>query len=123
MPQTAAKLGSTWPQGRSLSTSATPSTSETPKANTLYHHRHLDAFECMGCHEFFGVPRTGILTKSGRVEAIATNPENRLIWLELMTLDHERCHLYGDAKQAQDARTFRKKTIQRKPQLPVFRPA
>lgn len=69
-------------------------------------------------------PRTGVLTKSGRVEAIATNPENRLIWLELMSLDHERCHLFRfDEAKSQDQRTFRKSTIQRKPQLPVFRPA
>jgi hypothetical protein len=44
-----------------------------------------------------------------------------MIWVELMSLDHERCHLYKDEAKARAARTFRKKTIQRKPSLPGSR--
>lgn len=81
----------------------------------LYHHAELNAFECIGCREMIEVPRLAVVGTGHkrRVERIAGQPENLLLWLEVHELDHSKCHLYGDAESARNARQFRKEQARR----------
>ena len=126
MPQTQLKQASTKPVAPSVITSSTPSTSETSKLDALYFHRDLEAYECLGCHEFHERASDWRADQPWQSRSDhPTNPENRLIWLELISLDHERCHLFRftTKRNLRTSARSRKSTIQRKPQVPVFRPA
>lgn len=81
----------------------------------LYHHPDLNAFECLGCGEFIEVPRLAIIGDGHkrRVARIAGQPENLLLWLEMHELDHAKCHLFGDAEKALQARAHRKEGARR----------
>lgn len=45
-----------------------------------------------------------VLKNGQRPEPIKRNPENRMLWLELMEAGHSRCHLFGDAESARQDR-------------------
>ena len=82
-----------------------------PKPDVLYHHERDDYYECMGCGALLEVPRIAVLQGGRSAVSIVTNPENRLLWVELQTLDHEPCTKFLDAHQAAQARTFRRRIV------------
>lgn len=86
----------------------------TERPPSLYLWDRYDAYECMGCHEMIETPRFAVI-KGGRERVpIRTNPENRLIWLELMELDHAKCGAFQfDAAKAKAAREYRRPLFQR----------
>lgn len=79
-----------------------------PGNPVLYHHAREDVYECMGCGSLIEVPRQGVLQRGQAAVPIANNPENRMMWLELHTLDHEKCEKYKDFEKAEQARTLRR---------------
>lgn len=86
------------------------------KPEALYHHERDDYYECLGCGALIEVPRCAVLHGGSAPVLILANPENRMIWLELQTLDHLPCATYQDADKAEQARTYRR-TIIRNPFL------
>lgn len=74
----------------------------------LYLHEREDFYECMGCHELLEVPFLAVLKNGQQRVAIKRNPENRLLWIELMSIEHGQCGKFKDEQKAQDQRTFRK---------------
>lgn len=74
------------------------------KPARLYHHEQYDCYECLGCEEILEVPMKAVLKNGQSPEFIRRNPENRLIWLELMETGHSRCHLFNDAEAARQDR-------------------
>lgn len=73
-------------------------------APSLYHHEQYDCYECLGCREVMEVPFKAVLKNGQSPEFIKRNPENRLIWIELMQEGHSRCHLFKDADLARHDR-------------------
>ena len=74
----------------------------------LYHHERWDAYECMGCHDLMETPRTAVLKNGQERVPVKANPENRMLWLELMTANHEKCMAYsGDAEKQEQHKIVR----------------
>ena len=73
----------------------------------LYHYERYDCYECLGCGETLEVPYRAVLKNGQAPVSVKQHPENRLLWLELMTLDHAKCGEYRDAAKAEAARKFR----------------
>lgn len=73
-------------------------------AGKLYHHEQYDCYECLGCREVLEVPFKAVLKNGHAPEFIKRNPENRMLWLELMNAGHSRCHLFGDEEKARQDR-------------------
>lgn len=71
---------------------------------SLYHHERYDCYECMGCAEVLEIPNKAVLKNGQAPEFIRRNPENRLLWLELMEQGHSRCHLFQDMELAKQDR-------------------
>jgi hypothetical protein len=77
----------------------------------LYHFVDGDYYYCLGCGASLETPYRAVL-KSGRPPMeVKSNPENRLLWLELMSLDHADCGKFKDEQKAQDHRTYRRHVI------------
>lgn len=74
----------------------------------LMWRRELGCYECAGCGEQLSVPRRAVIEAGRRAVRIEGHPENRLLWLELQTLDHSPCTEFKDQRLAQAARTFRR---------------
>ena len=74
----------------------------------LYHHDQLDYYECLGCHELVEVPYIAVLDQGKQKQPVKANPENRLRWLELMTMDHQDCAAFADARKAKQHREYRR---------------
>lgn len=74
------------------------------KPPELVYHAHLECYECLGCGEMEEVPYRVVLDAGHEPVDVKRHPENRLLWLELVTLDHARCHLYKDERKAREAR-------------------
>lgn len=81
--------------------------------SALYHHERLDVYECMGCGAFLETPSCAVLKAGHRAVHVKMDPENRLLWLELMEMDHAACVLFHDAKMAEEARQYRRRTVVR----------
>ena len=83
---------------------------ETPpkKPDVLYHHERDDYYECLGCGALLEVPQVAVLRAGRSPAAVVTNPENRMLWVELQRLDHAPCAKFLDAHQAALARSFRR---------------
>ena len=96
-----------------MATLSTPSMAENAMESPFYYLRQWDAYECLGCGQMLEVPQFAIMRGGHSAEPVKRNPENRLIWLELMELDHAKCSSFADVAMALDARKFRKTTIQR----------
>jgi hypothetical protein len=91
-----------------MDTRTTRSTAENAVKSPLYHHERWGAYECLGCNELIEIPALAVLAAGRLPVRIKTNPENLLIWVEMIELDHAKCSSFKDAKMARDARTFRK---------------
>ena len=91
-----------------MDTRTTRSTAENAVKSPLYHYVEWAAYECMGCHELIEIPALAVLAAGRLPVRIKTNPENLLIWVEMIEMDHAKCSSFKDAKMAQDARTYRK---------------
>ena len=70
----------------------------------LYHHEQLGAYQCLGCGEFIEIPGYAVLTKGTRREPIRNSPENLMIWIELIEMDHAPCVAFKGAEMAAQAR-------------------
>lgn len=77
-------------------------------ARAMYHHAGFGCLECMGCRELIEVPHEAVLKNGQPPVPIKSNPENLMLWRELMELDHEKCSSFKDARMAQQARQYRK---------------
>lgn len=73
----------------------------------LYYHADLDVYECMGCYAMIEVPRSAVIRAGHSPEPIKTNPENRMLWLEMIEIDHMPCGQFSDSKLAEQARMYR----------------
>ena len=73
---------------------------------TLYHHEELDYYECLGCFDLIEVPRCAVVQGGKERVPVKGNSLNRLLWLELKTIEHEKCHRYQDASKAAQHREF-----------------
>ena len=76
----------------------------TDHTNPLYYHDRLGAYECLGCGEMIEIPYRAVLEAGREAVDVKRHPENRLLWLELMALDHRHCHEYHDVRRAREAR-------------------
>jgi hypothetical protein len=72
----------------------------------FYHHEAFDCYECLDCGEFEEVPVLAPLRVNGDKVPIKCNPENRLLWIELMEKKHARCKDFQDTAKAAQARTL-----------------
>lgn len=72
----------------------------------LIWRRELNCYACPGCDELIPVPRRAVLHAGRKAVPIEGHPENRLLWMELQTLDHRPCTEYHDRRLAQAARKF-----------------
>jgi len=79
----------------------------------LYHHPQADVYECLGCGQYLETPRWAVLKNGQPAVVIKNNQENRLVWLELMEMDHAACGLFKDARMAEEARRFRTPRVHR----------
>ncbi len=79
--------------------------------SALYHWPEYSAYECLGCGELIEIPVMGILRQDHQPVAIRHNPENFLIWREMVEKDHEPCGVFKDVRMAQQARQFRKPVV------------
>ena len=70
----------------------------------LYYHEQYDCYECLGCKEVLEVPFMAVLKNGQPREYVKRNPENRLVWVELMQAGHARCHLFQDEEKARQDR-------------------
>ena len=70
----------------------------------LYEHPSLECVECLGCGEMIEIPYRAVLEAGREAVDVKRHPENRLLWLELMALDHRHCHEYHDVRRAREAR-------------------
>ncbi|MGA2890330.1 MAG: hypothetical protein ABSE51_19980 [Terracidiphilus sp.] len=84
------------------------STADLSVASPLYFHARYGAYECMGCYELIEIPYKATLVDGKERVRIKDNPENLVIWQEMMELDHQPCMAFSDVKMAQDAREHRK---------------
>lgn len=82
-----------------------------PSPSPLYWHRDVDAYECLGCGELLEVPQFAVMKGGHAREQVKHHPENRMLWIELQTLDHALCHQFKDQQMAENARRFRRKII------------
>jgi hypothetical protein len=78
----------------------------------LYHYLEADVYECLGCYALIEVPYKAVLNAGQDRVTVKRDPENRLVWLELIRLDHAACGQFRDAKMAEEARRYRLRTIQ-----------
>lgn len=78
------------------------------KPPELYYYPQYDCYECLGCGEMLEVPYRAVLKGGQEAVDVKRHPENRLLWVELMTLDHAKCDRYRDAARAKSAREFRR---------------
>lgn len=74
----------------------------------LYHYVEPDVYECLGCGQFLETPYRAILNAGRKAVPVKEHPENRLLWLELMEIDHAACGRFEDAKKAEEARLYRR---------------
>lgn len=74
----------------------------------FYHYPEYDAYECLGCGASLEVPRHAVLRAGQAPVRVKSDPENRLIWLDLMRIDHAACGQFQDARMAEEARRYRK---------------
>jgi hypothetical protein len=65
-------------------------------------HEKLNAFECLGCTEFYEVRSAARRTPAALAES-----------KEMLIADHDECWKYSDAKMAADARKYRKAKTRR----------
>lgn len=86
-------------QGFPSAPAAAPVASSTPTA-VLYFHERYDCYECMGCGEFIETPGMAVLHQGRPREPVKNNPENRMLWLELHMIDHQKCANYQDVEKA-----------------------
>ena len=91
----------------------------------LYYHRQLEALQCLHCEEYIEIPNRAILTVDGIMQLVKVreDPENLVLFRELHTLDHERCHTFKDLARAKDYREHRKaeKRRQKRGVIPICR--
>lgn len=86
-----------------------------PDSQVLYHHERFDYYECLGCHEEIEVPYLAVLKQGKPKEPIKSNPENRMAWLELRSIEHASCGLYKDEEKSRQHREYGlAKTVNRK---------
>ena len=76
----------------------------TDHTNPLYYHDRLGAYECLGCGEMIEIPAFATLKMGCRREPVQSNPENLLIWTELIEMDHAPCIQFKDSDMAAQAR-------------------
>lgn len=84
-------------------------------AAVFYHHERWDCYECMGCHELLEVPFRAVLRNGREREPVKRDAENRVLWLELRTLEHNKCAAYKDELAAANHRRFGLHLVQRMP--------
>lgn len=87
-----------------MSTQPVPPPAKPP---ALYRHERLDAYECLGCGEMLEVPAFAVLKGGAARVRVKNDPENQLMWVQLMELDHEPCGSFKDVVQAESHRKFR----------------
>jgi hypothetical protein len=73
------------------------SSRQRPEDGGVEWHERWNAFECLGCGEFFTVRRKD------------RDPEKLAELHELLIVDHTECWKFDDPKMARDARKYRKK--------------
>lgn len=61
------------------------------KHGKLFYHRDYDCYTCLGCGEAIEVPWRAVLRNGRDAVEVKENPENRLLWLELMEQGHDKC--------------------------------
>jgi hypothetical protein len=61
------------------------------KRGQLYFHREYDCYTCLGCGATIEVPWQAILKAGQGPVSVKESPENRVLWLELIEIDHGRC--------------------------------
>lgn len=81
----------------------------------FYYHREYDCYECMGCSGVLEVPWRAVLKNGQSPVEVKENPENRLLWLELMELDHAKCMAFKDTRMAEQARQYGNRVVTMKP--------
>jgi hypothetical protein len=92
-----------------MDTRTTRSTAENAVKTAFYYHERYEAYECLGCGEFIEIPGTAVLKGGHGREPIKGNPENLLLWCELMVeTDHAACGRFKDARMAEQARPSRR---------------
>jgi hypothetical protein len=77
----------------------------------LYHNPSEDTYYCLGCGATLQTPVCAVLKADTKPVPVENNPENRLLWLELMELDHADCGKFKDAQKSEDHRTYRRPVI------------
>jgi hypothetical protein len=82
-----------------------------PSRPALYHYPEADVYECLGCGQYLETPYRAVLRNGQPAVSIKNHPEHRLVWLELMEMDHAACGSFKDAKKAEEARLFRRWTV------------
>ena len=82
-----------------------------PVQSAFYHHADLDCYECLGCTTRIEVPHWAVIQGSKERVRIKTDPLNRLLWLELREIEHEKCASYKDVEKAKQHIEFGLKQI------------
>lgn len=88
-----------------------PHMSTKAKPGQLYFHREYDCYECLGCGALIEVPWRAVLKNGQSPVEVKENPENRLLWVELMELDHAPCLRFSDARMAEQARRYGNRVV------------